>query len=128
MVKLPEVLGLIPCERFHVDAQAHRLSLVGISLSLQFPVFPARIHELIIYAALFDARGEGEMRLTYSRLETEEDLHYNSRWSSFPAPGRITQIVLPLRELVVPAPGRYSITLSFDRRPISICYFDVLRG
>lgn len=128
MVKLPEVLGLIPCERFHVDPQAGRMSLVGVFLTLRFGVFPARMREFTVYAALFDARGEGEMRLTCSRLETEEDLYYNSWWSSYPTPGRITQMAQPIRGVVFPAPGRYSITLSFDRRPVSIRYLDVLRG
>lgn len=128
MVKLPEVFGLVACERLHVDPHARQLSLVGVFFQLRFASFPARIRELTIYAALFDARGEGELRLTYTRLETEEDLHYNSRWSSFPEPGRVTQVALPLRELRVPAPGRYSVTLSFDHNPIGKCFFDVLRA
>lgn len=77
------------------------------------------------YAALFDARGEGELQLVCTRLETEEDLYYNSRWCSFPMPGRITHLTMPIRGVKFAAPGRYRVTLSFDNELISTRYFDV---
>lgn len=127
MVKLPDVLGLVLCDEFQVDAVARRVSLMGLFLSLRFTAFPARCRPFAVYAALFDARGEGEMRLICTRLETEEDLYYNSWWCSFPSAGRTTHLPMRIPGIEFPAPGRYRLTLSFDQKTISTRFFDVVR-
>jgi hypothetical protein len=76
----------------------------------------------MVYAALFDARGEAEMRVTCTRLETEEDLYYNSKWNSFPSAGRIDLFTMFISRLEFPAPGRYAfnchLMVSQSRPPI----------
>jgi|SRR6266568_1681894 len=128
MKKLPEVMGLVLCEKMHIDPALRRISLEGLTLSLRSAVFPMFPMQLSAYAALFDGRGEGEMCLTCTRLETEKDIYYHKQWRSFPTPGRTTMLTLPIRDLILPAPGRYSFSLSFDRQTLTTYFLDVQRG
>ena len=128
MVKLPEVFGLILCEQFRVDPKTHRVSLDGLFTSLRFSLFPSLPIQVTAYAALFDGRGEGEMRLTCTRLETEEEFYYHSKWSSFPTHGHTTHYTMTIQRMVFPAPGRYAFTLSFDHKPLTTCFCDLRRS
>ena len=127
MVKLPDVVGLVMCEQFKVDPTTHRVSLDGLFSSLRFRVFPSRPISVTAYAALFDGRGEGEMRLTCTRLETEEELFYHSRWCSFSMHGMMVHFTMTIRKLRFPAPGRYAFTLSFDGNLLTTSFIDVGR-
>ena len=128
MKKLPDVMGLVLCEGVQADAALPSLSLEHVLVSLQSSVFPPRLIRMSAYVALFDGRGEGEMRVTCTRLETERDIHYYSKWCSFPVPGRITTLEFPMRKLKFPAPGRYAFALSYDRHPLTTSFLDVTRG
>jgi hypothetical protein len=127
MVKLPEAMGLILCEDLAIEATSRRVSLRGVFISRRFSAFPAQSTRFMVYAALFDARVEAEMRLTCTRLETEEDLYYNSKWYSFPSPGRISLFTMFVGRMEFPAPGRDAWTLLFDGQPITTSYLDVMR-
>ena len=128
MVKLPEVMGLVLCERMHVDVALRRISLEGLAWSLRSAVFPTLPIRMSAYVALFDGRGEGEMCLTCTRLETEADIYYHRLRRSFPIPGRTNVLTLPIHNLMLPAPGRYSFALSFDRQNLTTYFLDVNRG
>ena len=128
MVKLPAVLGLVLCKKMHIDVVSRQISLEGVVWSWRSSVFPTLPIEMLAYFALFDARGEGEICLTCTRLETESDIYYHSLWRSFPIPGRVTVLTMPIRRLELPAPGRYSFTLSFDGKTLTTYVLDVKRG
>ena len=128
MFKLPDVVGLIFCEQLKVDQKSHLVSLDGLFSALRFDVFPSRPIQVTMYAGLFDGRGEGEMRLTCTRLENEEDFFYHSRWCSFSMSGQTIHFTMTIRRLFFPAPGRYAFTLSFDHKPLTTCFIDVRRS
>lgn len=128
MVKSPEALGLIMCREFKVDPQSHRVSLDGLFTSLRSEVFPTLPMQMTEYSALFDGRGEGEMRLTCTHLEKEEDFFYHSRWCSFPMPGQTVHFPTIVRRMAFPAAGRYAFTLSFDGEPLTTSFVDVRRS
>src|SRR5688572_15133404 len=119
MVKLPEVMGMVMCETIRFDAEVRRMSLERLVPWLESAVFPTHPIRMSAYVELFDGRGEGEMRLTCTRLETEADIHYYSKWCSFPVPGRTSTLEFPIRDLKLPAPGRYVFTLFFDGQPLT---------
>src|SRR6267143_627056 len=112
MVKPPQVCGLILCQQMSVDMALARMSLDGLFLVLRLSHFPSPPVKFTAYAAFFDGRGEGEMRLTCTHLETEADIYYHKRWLAFSDPGRTIHYEVRVRELVFPRPGRYVLTLS----------------
>src|SRR5262245_27278010 len=126
-VKLPEALGLLLCNKFSMVNNPPRIVLDGLFTSLRCAAFPSTPMAITTYAALFDGRGEGEMRLTCTRLETEEDFYYYGRWCSFVVSGQTIHYPIVIPRMVFPAPGRYAFSLSFDRQQLSTCYCDVKR-
>src|SRR5437879_1578853 len=92
MVKQPQVLGLILCERLQVDPAVAQLSLVGVFHSLRFRHFPAQARAFAAYAALYGGEGEGTMELVCRRMETEEDIYFYRRWYACPPRGIVVHL------------------------------------
>jgi len=111
-----------------IDLETRRMSLDGIFLLLRLPTFPSPPVQFTAYAALFNGRGEGEMVLTCTRLETEADVYYHKRWMGIPGGGKTIHCELRVRRLRFPKPGRYSLTLSFNGTPLTVRYLDILRA
>jgi hypothetical protein len=76
---------------------------------------------------LFDGRGEGKLEVSVTRLETEKEIYRYSKWYHFPAPGMVIHVESKLKKLVIPAPGRYVVVLTFDEHEIARQYLDVAR-
>lgn len=127
MVKAPHVCGLILCESFKVDPPRRRISLEGLFLIREYPVFPAASGPFTVYAALFDGRGEGELCLSCTHLESEKEVYYHKKWIAFPEGGRTIHLEIPARKLNFPKPGRYSFTLLFNKEPLTVRYLDIRR-
>jgi hypothetical protein len=125
MIKRPQVSGLILCDNPRIETAPPQFALEGLFLAREYASFPTPIQSLTAYACFFDGRGEGEMRLTCTRLENEEDIYYHSRWYVFPARLPMLHYILPVRKLIFPQPGRYAFTLTFDGEPLTVRYLDV---
>ncbi len=128
MIRLPRVLGLIFCERMEVDRSRVEVSLIGLFQSQRFTEFPSPPLAFTVYSALYDGVGEGTMKLSILRLETEEWIYSYTRWFTFPGRQRLTQLELKARRCVFPAPGRYRIVLSFDKHRLAERLLDVYRS
>ena len=125
MIKPPQAYGLILCERVRIETNPASFCLDGLFLGREFKAFPTPWFAFDVYAALFDGRGEGEMRLTCTWLEKEEDIYYHGRWYAF---SRQVQTVLythTVRKLRFQNAGRYAFTLSFNKVPFTVRYLDV---
>jgi hypothetical protein len=82
--KIPEVVGLLLCERLSFDRATHFATLAGLFQSLRFEQFPSPEKAFTVYAALYGGEGEGTIELTVMRLETEDDIYSYQRWFTFP--------------------------------------------
>jgi hypothetical protein len=126
-MRVPEVVSLIVCERLEVNPQARLLSAVGITHRPIFPNFPSPALPFTVYCGLYDGDGEGTMELAIVRLETEEQIYRYQRWFALPGCGRFLHMELPVRRCVFPAPGRYLIKLSLDRKFLAERLIEVAR-
>jgi hypothetical protein len=128
MIKLPQVVGLYPCDRIDLNTQTGQVSLVGIFHSLHFRAFPSPRKKFTVYAALYDGLGEGTMDLRITRLETEGDIYSHARWYSFPGRGRLAHVDVPVTKCAFPAPGRYAFKLRFDKQELTQRLVEIYRG
>jgi hypothetical protein len=126
-MKLPEVTGLVVCERMDVDPATGTISLIGVAHTLHFSVFPTPVQSLTVYGTLFDGDGEGTMELGIVRLETEVEVYRYQRWHAFAGRGRLMHLEIRPTKCVFPAPGRYSLTHRFDGQLLTHHYLDVIR-
>ena len=53
MPKEPKPVGLILCDRLHVDPSTGKMSLVGLFTLLRFPSFPTPARPFTAYALLY---------------------------------------------------------------------------
>jgi hypothetical protein len=128
MIKLPQVIGLYPCERIDLNTQTGQVSLIGVFHSLHFRTLPAARRKFTVYAALYDGMGEGIMDLLITRLETEQDIYYYEKWYAFPGRGVLAHVDMPVTKCGFPAPGRYAFKLRFDQRDVTQRLVDIYRG
>jgi len=126
-MRLPDVFGLILCNRLDVNPQVGQTSLQGIFQALSFSTFPSPTRPFTAYAALFDGEGEGTMELVIARLETEQDIHHYSRWVTLPGRGLVMNLEIPIESCVFPAPGRYVLVLRFDKSPVAYRFLEIIR-
>lgn len=127
MIRLPQVFGLTLCNEMGIDAATGQMSLLGVFHVLYFPQFPTSAHPFTVYTALYDGVGEGTMELNCTRLETEEDIYRYRRWFAFPGRGYTINYEIKTRKCQFPAPGRYRLTLLFDKQEVTSRYLDVVR-
>ena len=99
--------------------------LDGLFLARAFAHFPIAVSPFRVYAALTGGRGEGLMELACMELESERDIYYHKKWIAFPESAQTNHYVIPVRKLIIPAPGRYRLTMSFDKQEIAFRIFDV---
>jgi hypothetical protein len=126
-VKLPDVVGLMMCERIGPDPATGRVSLLGLFQALRFRTFPSPPQQFIVYTALYDGEGEGTMEVVASRLETAVNFHSSRMWITFPARWQIVNLTFPFTHCVFPAPGRCALTLRFDGNELTHRYLDIFR-
>jgi hypothetical protein len=120
LIQIPQVVGLIVCERLEPNPETGLTSLVGIVQAMRFPHFPSEPHAFTVYVALTDGIGEGTLRLLITRLETNEEVYYHDRWVTFPNDRLLVlNMVIPVSRCVFPAPGRYSFGLFLDKQLVS---------
>jgi len=125
MTKLPEVAGLILCNRMEVNTAKVELCLAGLFHALSFSTWPAVAAPFTVYTELFDAEAEGTIELKVMRLETEGDVYRQTKWFvstdrrlRFPLEWRVTQCRFP-------APGRYLVSLRFDGELLSQRFLEI---
>jgi hypothetical protein len=125
MTQPPQACGLILCARVRVEVFPASFNLDALFLGHSFSDFPALAPTFHIYAALFGGRGEGVMELACMELEKERDIYYHKRWIAFSGPARTIHYVVPISKLVFPTPGRYRLTMSFDKEAVAVRMVDV---
>jgi hypothetical protein len=122
---LPDVIGLILCERMAVDRSKPALSLVGLFVAKTFQRFPTPPQHFTVYAQLYGGSGEGTIALRVYNLETERDIYRHQRWTAWPGPGQPQHHEIRVKKCIFPRPGRYRFVLSFDGQELAACSLDV---
>jgi hypothetical protein len=115
MIQVPVVVGLTLCEMMSVDPERGRVSLDGVFHTLRLSDFPLEPRRFTVYAALTDGVGEGLLKLTVTRLQTNRIIYSFRRWFAFPS-DRLEPVNMEIRvtRCIFPASGRYAFALLFD--------------
>jgi hypothetical protein len=127
MKKPPRVLSLVFCDRLDVNLAARQTSLVGLFHARTIARFPAHAG-FTVYTALHGGRGEGTMKLTVIRLETEKEIYAYRRWWAPPGQGLSVHVELRITKCIFQAPGRYLVSLFFDDEELDYRYLDIFRA
>lgn len=126
MPKEPEPVGLILCDRLHVDPSAGKMSLVGLFTSLRFPSFPTQVRPFTAYSLLYGGEGEGRMRLEVKRAGDEQPIYRNTIWRGF-IPGQLSTAEIKVAKCEFSSPGRYIATLFFEGVIVAQTVLDVYK-
>ena len=126
MPKKPEAVGLILCDKVHVDPSVGKLSLVGLFTSLRFPAFPTSIRPFTAYALLYGGEGEGRIRVEVKRADSEQPIYNQVLWRGF-VPGLISTAEVKAARCAFPSPGRYIVTLFFEELIVAHTVLDVYK-
>ncbi len=116
MIQVPVVAGLTLCEQMTIrTGGGGRMSLEGIFHARRFSQYPTPWQSFTVYGALTAGVGEGVLKLTITRLGTNDTIYTYQRWYAHP-PERLVPVNLEIRvkTCAFPAPGRYLISLFFD--------------
>jgi hypothetical protein len=107
MRKLPQVSGLILCDRTEVIPRKGEYSYIGVFnvLRLPFPQKSSRktpkkdypLRPFTVCGTLFNGQGEGILELTVANLALEETIDSYKRWVSYQA-GMLYYLEIHLRK------------------------------
>ena len=121
-MKLPQVMGMVFCQNF----DPRSFSLQGLFQRRDSATFPTPPHQFTIYAALYATEIEGKIELNGQQMRTEREVYRHRQWVHFPR-GEVLQLIIPVRMLVFPAPGRYTFRLLFDGHELTQRHLNVCR-
>jgi hypothetical protein len=93
--------------------------------SQNFSEFPTSPQRFTVYAALYGGEGKGRIKLIITHLETERDIHIKDEPVTLPGRRMIMNMMLPVDNVIFPAPGRHMLTLKFEGETIMTRLFDV---
>jgi hypothetical protein len=114
MVPLPVVLGLTFCDQVIVEEGTRKVSLIGTFSGIRGPSFPFLPRPFAVFAVLTDGDGEGEVELTVTRLESDQEVYSQRQQVRFAGRFVQMQVLFRLHKCVFPAPGQYLFTLLLD--------------
>ena len=114
MIPRPIALGLTLCDQVIVEEGTRKVSFIGTFHRLQAPAFPFVPERFCVVAILTGSKGEGELALTVTNLQTEEEVSRSTGRITFT--NRFTEVRVVLRpsECSFPTPGIYMFTLMVD--------------
>ena len=114
MVPTPLSIGLTLCNSLIIEEGTRNLTHVGTFSGFRAADFPFRPAPSYVISTLIGGHGEGELGLTVTHLETDDELFALHRRLSFP--DRLMQVIAVFRlgNCEFPEPGAYLMTLLMD--------------
>jgi hypothetical protein len=124
----PQVTGLVLCNRIEIRSVPPRpaeMTLAGLFLRLNLPAFPSQPLHFTVYGILQSGAGAAKMTLSITQLETENDIYVYERWHSWSAGTTTMHLEVQVRGCAFPVPGKYRLSLCFDRVEVASRLLDV---
>jgi hypothetical protein len=97
-----------------VEEGTKQPSLLGIFRHLSSRVFPFDPLPFSVFATLTGTEGEGEMTLSVTEVETDEEIRSLTRRIAFPDRFAEGRVHFRLTDCYLPRPGGYMFTLTVD--------------
>ena len=114
MVSTPLSIGLTLCNSLIIEEGTRNLTHVGTFAGFRAADFPFRPAPFYVLSTLIGGHGEGELGLTVTHLETDDELFALHRRLSFPDWLMEVIAVFRLGNCEFPEPGAYLMTLLMD--------------
>jgi hypothetical protein len=114
MIPLPNVLGLIVCEKAIVEEGTKNISLINCFQRLVVDHVPALARPFAVFATLTDGRGSGTIELVVTHVETGAEAYVLRVRVDFPGPLTEVRVLFPIHDCSFPEVGRYQLTLLAD--------------
>ena len=114
MIPQPLSIGLTLCHSVIIEEGTRNLTLVGTFLGFSATDFPCTPAPFYVLSSLNGGHGEGELGLTVTRLETDQEVFAIHRRLSFPDRLTAVRVRFRLRNCVFPDAGAYVMTLLMD--------------
>jgi hypothetical protein len=127
MVRRPNAVGLLLCEKIIIEENTRNVTLVNIVKRVSCKTFPSPPQQLGVFAVLTDGSGSVPLSLVVSRLDTLEEIAARQWSMQFTDPLREVRLVLRLSALSFPAPGRYQFSLLADGEWVAHTVIQVVR-
>jgi hypothetical protein len=125
MVPTPLSIGLTLCDNLIIEERTRKLTLVGTFPGFRSSEFPCTPDPFYVSASLIGGQGEGELTLTVTQLETDDELFAIHRRISFSDRLAELRVAFRLRNCTFPEPGAYSMTLLMDGEWVAQRRFEV---
>jgi hypothetical protein len=114
MIPRPIAIGLTLCDQVIVEEGTRKVSFIGSFYRLQSPAFPFVAERFCVVAILTGSQGEGEVSLSVTNLQTEEEVSRATGRITFTSRFTEVRVVLRPSECSFPSPGIYMFTLTVD--------------
>jgi hypothetical protein len=122
---VPHVQYMVACENVTFDV-AQNISLQGIFDNLNALGFPTLTAQFFVVFGLHRVKpGTYRSRIVIEDDDGETILNQALNETAIPPPNNSARIILRLNQFVWTKPGRYSIKLEMDDRPVDAFFLDV---
>jgi hypothetical protein len=115
MPSQPLARGLILSDYVIVEERTRKVSFIGTFDRLRAPRFPALVQPFSVYAAMTGGQGSAILKLSVTRLDTDQEVYYWEEPITFPDRLEVSRVHFRLTQFVFPAPGWYEFVLLVDR-------------
>jgi hypothetical protein len=125
MVPPPLSIGLTFCHSIIIEEGTRNLTLIGSFFDFYADDFPFTPDPFYVVTSLVGGHGEGELELTITRLETDQEVFSVHRRLSFPDRLTAVRVVFRSRDCVFSDAGAYVMTLLMDGEWVTQRRFEV---
>ena len=116
--ELPIGIALIICDNIIEDIRTRKKSMIGIFSQIYANSFPYTLPSMNILVSLTDCIGEFPCTLMCEREEDRKTIFSVNCGIAAKAPNDVVDLVIAMKAITFPTPGRYNIKVIVDGIPI----------
>ena len=125
MIQSPTCVGVILCEKFVVEENSRKLTLVNCFQRIKVSELPWAAEPFYVYFCLTDGIGAGTLLVEIVDSESLATVHKLPVAIQFDEPTKRKRIVTYVTGCTFEAPGRYQVTITADSELVALAVFDV---
>lgn len=122
---LPHCRAILLCEDVGEDPATGELSLHKLVERFRMPVFPAPSRPFVVFVQLYDGIGRYRVNMEVNALDDDTSVA-RATLPDLDFPDRLAKIdmMIPVKSVFVPRPGRYELIVLLDGQELARQHFD----
>ena len=116
--ELPIGIALIPCDNIIEDIRTRKKSMIGIFSQIHADSFPYTMPAMNILVSMTGCIGEFPCNLICERIDDRKQIFNVNCDISAKSPLDVVDVVISMKAITFPMPGRYSLKVVVDEIPI----------